>query len=283
MSSVFKGIKKVFKKVVNVVKKIAPVVLAVAAIVYTGGAALGLSSFAGGWGAAAATVSQSLGASGVLGSALTGAITQAGYGALVGGAAAAATGGSVSRGLQRGAAAGAITGGVTGTVSGLRNANAAATAGQSSSQGVTIDGATGQPISGGAKTFPMPEAGAPGAPQAIDAAGEVVTQAPATSGGLLSKGGWLERNQTLAGNVIKGVGTGLLSGSAADSERDLIRERQKLISDNYAGADPGASYRTATPGNGQAPAQRFDRNYYGSWEYRYVPESGRIEKVPTEG
>jgi hypothetical protein len=114
MSGVAKAVGKVFKAVVKVVRKVAPVVLAAAAIYFTAGAALGVSGAAGGWGAAAASMTSSMGATGTLGSVLTGAITQAGYGAAMGGVTSLLTGQDPMKGMQAGALGGAITGGISG-------------------------------------------------------------------------------------------------------------------------------------------------------------------------
>ena len=55
-----------------------------------------------------------------------------------------------------------------------------------------------------------------------------VTGAQAAGGGLLGAGGWLERNQMLAGNVIGGVGQGLMAGmqgKAAAKQEEKARRR----------------------------------------------------------
>lgn len=273
MSSVFKGIKKVFRKIVKVVKKIAPIVLAVGALVFTGGAALGFTSLAGGWGAAATAITTKLGATGLLGSVLTGAVTQAGYGALIGGITAEISGGSFSKGAKAGAAAGAVTGGLLSGYSHLRTPPPAT----GPTVGSTIDAATGQVIEGGAQTFPMPNT-QPATGQALDAAGNVIENAPAAPRGLMSKvGGFIKENPEVSGSIIKGLGTALSAGADADAERDLLRDRYGLVAKNYAGADPGANYRTAAPGTGgQSPTERFDPASYGAWEYIYDPTQGRI-------
>ncbi|KKK82875.1 hypothetical protein LCGC14_2799040, partial [marine sediment metagenome] len=217
MSSIFKGVRKIFKKVFKVVKKVALVAIAVAAIVFTGGAALGLAGvMGGGWAAAAATVGTTIGGSGLLGTVLTGAITQAGTGALIGGAISAATGGSISKGMMRGAAAGAVTGGVMGGVGHVRNASG-------------VEG-YGPITEGGVTTTPLPETAGvnygAGTGQAIDAAGNVI---PPTGGGgrglLRGIGSFIKDNPEISGGIITGIGQGLLSGSEADAEKDLLRER----------------------------------------------------------
>lgn len=292
MSSVVKGIKKAFKKVGKFLKKALPIVLAVGALVFTGGAALGLTSVAwGGAGGIASTIGSAIGGSGVVGSALTGAITQAGYGALAGGVISKASGGSFSQGAKAGAITGAITGGVSHAYGHLKNA----------AQGIQGPGVQAN----GVKTTAMPDAGAPTG-QYLDAAGNPIsteqavaagTNVPGVPGtpppptglsqklaGAFKEGGWVERNQDLVGNVVKGVGGALVAGGEADAEKDLLRERQRLTAANYAGTDPGANYRPAQPGSGGLmPSQRFSANYYGSFEYRYNPETARIERVPVGG
>lgn len=270
MSSVVKGVKKVFKSVVKAVKKVAVPLLAAGALVFTAGAALGVASLAAGWGGAASAIASSVGASGVVGSALTGAITQAGYGALIGGTVSAASGGSFTEGARVGAAAGAITGGATGALRG----------GLMPKAGGTMTDTT----SGHVKTFPY-DPGRPGPGTVIDESGAVgAPQAPGVRGGLISRvGGWAKENPELAGGLIQGVGSALTAGANADAERDLVRERYTQVRQNYAGADPGSAYRSADPARGGLmPSQRFDPSYYGSWEYRYDPNAGRIVRVPVE-
>ena len=114
MSGAVKSVKKVFRKVLKVAKIVVPLALAAAAIYFTVGAAIPIAGTAGGWGAAAGSLSTSLGLSSTLGGVVTGAITQAGYGAVLGGAVAAITGGDVNKGLLTGAIGGAVTGGVLG-------------------------------------------------------------------------------------------------------------------------------------------------------------------------
>ena len=282
MSSVFKGIKKVFKKVVKAVKKIAVPVLAIGALVFTGGAALGLGGImGGGWGAAAQLVTAKLGAGGILGSALTGAITQAGTGALIGGAIAGVTGGSVSDGMKAGAGAGAITGGLMGTMSGMRQASAAAGGG-------TVTTHPYNPEQLGAGEF-IDAAGNPigsGPPPPVSAAVGGATQAAGGSGAggdLLSRAaGWVEKHPTLAGGAIRGLGQGLMAAGAADADKELLQERHRLTSANYAGSDPGAQYRNAAQVNsGPTPTERFDPAQYGAWEYVYDPKQRRIVRQAT--
>lgn len=270
MSGVIRGVKRVFKRVVKVVKKLAPIALAVGALVFTGGAALGLT---GGWGATAASLSSALGATGTAGAALTGAITQAGYGALIGGGLSKASGGSFAEGAKLGAVSGAITGGITGALSAAPGTARVA-------QGAVNAGNQAGSVASQAGTVATQTAG--------QTAGQVAGQTVGKSatGGLLSKAaGWVERNQTLVGNTISGIGKGLLSSSAADAEKDLLNDRYRRIEQNYAGVNPSGNYRGLLPGqNGQSPTERFSPGYYasaGRYEFRYSPQSGRIERVPV--
>ena len=322
MSSVVKGVKKIFKKVVDVVKKVVPIVLAIAAVYFTAGAALGWAGAAGGWSAAAGTISTGLGATAgsTLGGALTGAIYSAGVGAAVGGIGSELTGGSFTEGAQRGAASGAVLGGIMGAANPARygqgtrfNPDAPPTSNVPTELGPGSQGAPppqpGDPnpmglrasgpaeiTSGGVTTTAPPEtvgtAGRGGSWQA-DTGGNAAanlskgggaitpTQAPVdpTAGkGLLGKGGWLERNQELAGGLIKGWGEGMAASGLADAEADAARRR----SENYAGQNYG-DYRSLAPGTGgKPPTERFSPGNYGSWQYAYNPETGRIERVPAD-
>lgn len=269
MSKIVKSVKKVFKKVGKVIKKVAPVALAVGALVFTGGAALGLAPMAGGWAGAASAITAKLGAGGVLGGALTGAITQAGYGALAGGSMAAVTGGDVRKGLLTGAGVGAITGGVTG---GWNAASAArqATAGVPNASGTIEMGDAYNATTGAGVTTPTATGTGSAAPGTT------------SSRGLLSRvtgeGSWLERNQALVGNVVGGIGEGLMTSASADAELDMMRERSNEIRRNYEGVEPGANYRTlSAEGSGVTPSQRFGQRL--RYQFQYNPQSQRIERV----
>lgn len=280
MSKVVKGVKKVFKKVAKVVKKVAPIVLAVGAVVFTGGAALGLAGAAGaGWGAAAAQVASTLGATGTLGSVITGAITQAGYGAVAGGVLAELSGGDFADGMKRGALAGAVSGGVMGGLG--MNTDPLS----SMNKGTAGPAAAGQPGQAGAGGMTASqEAAAGGVKYSLEEglkANTVPTAGGASRvGGLFKSGGWLERNQDLAGNVIKGLGQGLVASSDADALAERDKFRQKMIQQNYEGIDPGRNYIQAAPNPmAQRPGEKYDQRVFTDYEYRYNPEKGRIERV----
>jgi len=297
MSGVAKSVGKVFKKVAKVAKKVAPYALAAAAIYFTAGAALGVAGTAGGWGAAVSSLTSNMGATGMLGNILTGAITQAGYGAALGGLTAGLTGKDIGKGAMMGAAGGAVTGGAMGgfglptdPLAGIGSSSAPAS-GVAGGPGV----ATGGPIN------LNPAAGPTGVALAgPSSAGVNLTPAAtwtgnsvngANGGGLFTQGGWVERNGALLGQAAGGLGQGIigLADSQGDAESGdrraelwLARDQAErdAITANYSGAGAGL----LTPENmaylqGQpqrpTPAQRFDPATYGG-QYVYDPQLGRI-------
>lgn len=251
-----KGIKKVFKKVVKVLKKVVPIILAAAAIYFTAGAVLALPGASIGLGGAVSSITAGLG-NGVVAGVVRGALVSAAHGAAIGGLTSAATGGSFSQGARAGAVTGFVVGGVSGGVNAARAAI---------------------PPGG---TPPILPSATPPAELGVDAINNMIpTGSVATgssAGGLFRSGGWLQRNQDLVGNVISGVGSGLLAGS----EEDYLRERFRLTAANYAGTDPGRNYRDVAPVTSGQPTNRFDPSAYGSFEYQYDPAQGRIIKVPV--
>jgi hypothetical protein len=265
MSKVIKGVKKVFKKVTKVVKKLAPVVLGAAAIYFTAGAALG----AGGWSAVAGNIGSTLG-TGMLSRVVTGALTKAGQGALIGGVVSKASGGSFTQGAKAGAGIGALAGGISGAFTPAAAQPAAA---------IENMGAADEAASMGANF--SHDGGLTATAQQV--AGSGGGSAGSGGGGLLREGGWLERNQGLVGNVVSGLGQGLMAKGEAEGEIDVLREKNRLTGQNYTGVDPGAGFRPVAPGaSGQSPMQRFDPSSYGQFEYQYNPQSGRIEKVAKQ-
>lgn len=288
MSKIVRGIGKVFRKVVKVVKRVAPLVLAAAAVYFTAGAAMGLAGTAGaGWGAAAGTISSTLGATGTLGSVLTGAVTQAGYGAALGGMISKAQGGSFSEGAQSGAAVGAVTGGVGGY---MQAGNAAQSA--QLGQGTPVADGTGgvyqnmSPAADVGNASMMSPADVATQTANTPTAGGLLTKtAPPVNGNALSSlGKWAGENQTLVGTAVSGIGQGLLTKASADGEADAVREKYKQVRANYDGVDPGAGYRSASrPSEGAVtPTERFGPANYGSFEFQFNPKSGRIERVPIQ-
>jgi hypothetical protein len=281
MSKVVKGIKKVFKKVVKVVKKVAPIILAAAAIYFTAGAAMGFLPAGATAGSAAAG---SMGLTGTMGGVVSGAVTQAGYGAVIGGAMSKAGGGSFSEGAPKGALAGAITGGITGGIN-PAGAGVQPTGGVQAPTASGVDpttmSAADEAAAMGMKNF-SPETGVTGGTVTPPPVGGGVTS-PAK--GLLTQGGWLERNQALAGNIIGGLGQGMMAKGAGDAEIDALREKQNLINKNYEGVNPGAGFTPIASGTEQRrrPMERFSPESYSSYEYQYNPQTGRIERVNLGG
>jgi hypothetical protein len=275
MSGVAKAIGKVFKKVANVVKKVAPIALAAGAILFTGGAALGLTA---GFGGAIAGALGSVGISttGALGSILTGAVTQAGYGAAIGGVASMVGGGDFEDGAAIGAIGGAITGGLTGAV-GAMGAPAAASA--PSTTGAMTVSSKGLPAAG------MPMARPAGLMAATSAApATVAAPAVAAPAGLASaapaagKGFWDFVNTPAVASTIAGAAQGALSGMGEgdDSTEQQIawnREQQDRVTSSYD-IDPGAldSGASAVSSVDKARTTSIPRRARARWS----PEAGRI-------
>ena len=294
MSGVVKTVKKVFKKVTNVVKKVAPIALGVGALVFTGGAALGLPALAGGFGGAVSSALGAVGvnATGALGSVLTGAVTQAGYGAAIGGVTSMVSGGDFKDGAKMGAAAGAITGGLTGAFGSATRAVSGA-----------AQGVTGQPtiatknlpsLANGGGPLARPENlvaavdSAPvtysSAPQAVQTAAQTApaytsaptyasapTEAATSIGSGLGK--FLNNDvvvQTLAG-AAKGAISGMGGNEGDDSTAQQIayqREEQQRITDSYDIA-PGTLDRVSAV---DTPRARTPRRSTA----RYDRDQGRI-------
>lgn len=294
MSGVAKGVGKVFKKVTKVVKKVAPIVLGAAAIYFTAGAALG---FAPTLGAAASSLTGSLGLSGTLGSVVTGAVTQAGYGAAIGGLTAAVTGGSISKGMRSGALTGAITGGVTGGLG--FNTDPLSSLNDTQSAASAAAGGPGQLTAPGALSAPQVAASPLGA-----AAAPAAAQAAPASTGLLS---WMNNNQTLVGTAVSGLGQGLMASDDAEAKRATTRDERTAITNNYTlpsstglmtgmGPAGGATTSTTQPRGLLTAQDRFSPNFYASQsgatpavaqtatgvgEYKLNPASGRWEYIPA--
>ena len=256
MSGVVKGIGKVFKKVGKFVRKVAPYALAAAAVVFTAGAAIPAigTGLLGG-----ATLSGTLGAgvtsilgSGSLSTIVTGALTKAAYGAVIGGVTSKLTGGKFSDGLKKGAIGGAILGGLSAGAGELGLFGGPATASTGATPGISqavqpesayapgaVQAQTLAPqglLSSGAMSTPAPGF-------ELGSAASSATSATDTAGGLLSKGGWLERNNDLAGNVITGLGQGLLGSSEGEALAEAERAKANIARENYAGAGGLLAYQ----------------------------------------
>jgi hypothetical protein len=240
MSGVAKFVKKVFKTVGKVFKKIAAPVLAVAGIVFTAGAALGIPILAGGLGGA---VNAGLGALGIntagtVGSTLAGAITHAGYGAALGGVTSAVTGGDFMKGAAMGALGGAVTGGVGGFMKGMAPATATQAA-TMSSRSLPVNGVSPMPRpTGTGVAAPIVEGAASAGPAATGTGfGGIAGKVAGVTGNLLDRPGM--------GNLIAGLGQGLLTGMAQKEEAELYRE--KLEADEEEQERRTASYEGMQP------------------------------------
>lgn len=277
MCNPIKAIKKVFKRVVKAARIIVPLVLAAAAIYFTAGAALGVTGTAGGW------LSSNLGLSGTLGGIVSGAVNQAGYGALLGGGISAVTGGNVGKGLLTGAVAGAVTGGITGAIqapvsaasSGATGATGPGTPATSATPSGTVAQATSAPSN------LVPSQGPTGVP---------VTSSQTT--GLLSGAGkFITDNQTLIGGAIQGLGTGLGGLAEADAHVEAARiaaddraaERAR-IAGNFDVSRSGLLTGTLSDTTRRpTPEQQFDpttviaRAQGRRWQYN--PATGRVELI----
>lgn len=245
MSGILKGIGKVFKKVVKVVKKIALPALAIGAVVLTGGAALGLLPAVG-------KVIGGLGLGATVTSVLTGAVTAAGYGAVIGGV----TGGK--DGFMKGAGIGAISGGLLGAVApgllakipGAMPGGGAAAAAPGS---LAMDAGTAA-IAG------VPAAAAPAVATAAPAAIAVGTTAPVASGSIVK--GLLA--SPILGQVVGGIGQGMAAKAQAE-EKDIDRA---AIAANYniAGGPLGGLLSPyQTPSTGTTAGDSFGQ--MGQWVY----------------
>lgn len=286
MSGIVKGVKKTFKKIVKNPLTLIPVALAAGAMVYTAGAALGVSSMAGGWGGAMSSLASSAGLSGTLGSTITGALTQAGYGAAMGMATSALTGGDAVDGAVMGAAGGAVSGGIMGAagmsydpLKGIGEPDAAASAAAPQAPAAVrppTTAADGQMGGSGSIMSPMPPA----------TSAPAVTPA-ATAPGVFDKGGWLERNGTWAGPVLSGVGKAVAgSESAADAYARARTADRAAIAANYANpgrglfAGGGGAPQPAQP-YGPPPAERFDPATYGPGQWVWDRAAKRYVFVPA--
>lgn len=310
MSGVVSGIGKVFSSVGSTVAKVGKAVVGVGATAFTAGAASSAPPLASG---GLAGFVQKFTGTGVLGNVLTGAVTQAGYGALIG----AVTG--------AGAGKGALIGGITGGLMGGAGLNPDpltkgfgrppdAVSGNGLGAGtertglVKADTPTGVTPTG--KTRPSnlpaspvdpvergpvlePPAGTPGGVDPVvtsstGTAPAAPATAPAKQGGLLS--GLFSGEK--GGQVIAGLGKGLMAGYAAKQqaeqaqrdrdlrarlqreELDYLIEKEQRIRDSYS-VDPSVHHQPASLEGGRpTPAQKFSRT-----RYRYDPSLGQVVPV----
>lgn len=285
MSSVFKGVKKVFKKVASGVGKMLPAVLAVGAIVFTAGAALGLPAMAGGWGGAVSSV---FGSGSTVSNVLSGAVTQAGYGAAIGGVGSALTGGDFSSGAMAGAVTGGVAGGAMGglgmgtdplgnMLGTAQTPTGTVPAGATAPTGATNAGALPPPPTAGT---PSPAA-APLNPATAGAPVTGPTPVPATPSQASSGfGAFLSKNQTLVGNALGGLGSGLLQGMGAKEAAEAEERRARQIRDSYNVSDDALVREwkgdpTARP----EPKDAYAYDDKRGRRYVYNPKTRRVEKT----
>lgn len=105
-------------------------------------------------------------------------------------------------------------------------------------------------------------------------------------GGLFRKVGNFFGQNPIVGNVIEGIGSGLLNLAASrdqlNAQRDLEAQRQEQIRQNYQGTNPGQTFSDVGRRPGLSPVDRFSPDYYGRLRYRYDPRSRTIVEE-TEG
>ena len=223
MSGLMKSVKKVFKKVTKAVGKIMPIALAAAAIYFTAAGAIAGTGM-GGWSATVNSAIKSMGATGILADTLAGAVTQAGYGAIIGGVGGAMTGQGAMKGAQYGALAGTVTGGLTGAItnpisgpmSSTASAPSALKVGPSTGGAVTPAAGGVAPVAGVAPPTSWMNTRVAGGlvSGGLQGVGAFLTgpdeDARAEAAGITAKGR-LEEQQQLAGNYVSPEGKGLLT------------------------------------------------------------------------
>lgn len=243
MSGLAKKVKKVFKRVADVARVVAPVALTAAAVYFTAGAGAPLL---GG-------VQQALG-----GGVLSSVVTNAAVGAGVGGLGAALTGGNVAQGALLGAGTGGLVGGLMGPVA---PAQPAAT-GQPRD---LLAGSSGQDQLGGGTIFG-------GNGSSAQAGGGLLRSSAAPAGsGQLGAGNFLADSRLLSGNLILGLGQGLLQDDPAEGALKLQRAQRKTIQGNYGqGLTPGYT----VVADADAPGARDPGLLGATWEFDR--QQGRI-------
>lgn len=264
MSGLIKSIGKAFKKIAKVVKKVALPALAIGAVILTGGAAIG----------ALPALSASIGSLG-LSSGLSAALVTAAKGATMGFITSAATGGNPIKGATTGFVTGGLLGAANAALKPATAALGAASSGASTAAGAATDAAVSLPGTGA--TISLPNVAAQGASQVASAAVPAATTAATTAttaggGGLLS---FLNQNPILAGQVLQGVGGGLMAKAQAGEERKLLKQ----IGANYDGF-AGVGGSTGDPSLPQG-SQLYSPMSYGIGKVQFDPKTGRI--VPVAG
>tara|TARA_B100002003_G_scaffold213404_2_gene211059 strand:+ start:1 stop:876 length:876 start_codon:yes stop_codon:yes gene_type:complete len=284
----FDSIGKFFKRVTSsTVGKIIGGALLVGAAVFTGGAALGLAPLAGGWAGAAGSLAGSLGLTGTIGSAITGALTHAGYGTLIGGGLSAITGGDVLEGAATGALGGAVTGGITGGLSGTTGGlgsgltETAETAASHAASSVGTSGST-VPVSDIA-SHAAASAGEGGLsaglsskiPESIMYGTEGAALTTGSTGGLGSRLAEAATSPEVLGRVIGGLGQGAMGYFGDQAEADMLREDQQRLTASYDGVFDGSGYSFGAPRRAKRPRRRFE-GAGGGGRYEYKPGQGVV-------
>lgn len=259
-SSIGAGLKKTFKSISKNPLKAIPLAFAAAAIVFTAGSAVGALPS---WGSAMASATSSFGLSPTMTSVLTGALTNAGYGAAIGGGLSLVTGGDASTGATIGGAIGAVTGGLSATApaTGI-NTGTGTPSGPLNTSGTSPTG-----VMGGTSvvTNPVLAAGAaPAAAPLID---------PST--------------QTIVGGLASGLGQGLLSGQSAKDEAEALakrdREQHAWVQGNYQmGGGLLSPGDVPAEGVNPDPATRFSADFYDDREFAWDPAAGKLVRKPKD-
>jgi hypothetical protein len=254
MSGLLKGIGKVFKKVAKVVKKVLPYALVIGAIVLTGGAAIGALPAVG-------TMIGGLGLSAGVTSALTSAVTMAGWGGLAG----LVTGGK--KGMLMGGAMGALSGGLLGAVGGLGGAVAPSA------------------VAGGPGAMPFDLLAQGGGTAAAGAA----TSGPgiAGGGGLMSTlfGGQGGISGGLLGNVLGGLGGGMGAAGEVKAQKEMMRDKWQHTAENYDldGSPLGSGLLSPFKiGYSDIPAPQLDP-YESPSGWVYDPAQGKVVRKSPGG
>lgn len=264
MSGLASGIGKAFSALGNAATRVASSVLGVGAATTTAGIATGAGSMAsGGFGGFLSRLT----GGGVMGNIVSGAIRQAGYGAVLGGITGMVTGQGFGKGALMGAAGGALTGGL---MAGLRPQPTGT---------LQADTPTGLAPSGRSMTSPDPSIPT-GGPYMMTQSGQAASAAArtATASSTVpqsSGGGFLNFiNSETGGGLLAGLGKGasdyFTMKSKIDAEKDMqerelgyLRDKDQRIQDSYSVSDNAF----ATP-----PGTKRMR-------YDYDPAQGKIVMV----
>lgn len=243
MSGVASAIGKIFSTVGSAAARVSSSVAGIGATVFTAGAAGGAGAMASG---GLNGIIQNVAGNGVIANVLSGAVRQAGYGAVMGAVGSATSGGNPLKGALAGGLGGAALGGLSGFAgTGAGSSIASATNG-------------GPRFGRGVVTAETPTGLAPSG-----RGGRAPTASVAGGGGIL--------NNPLTGQIVTGLGKGLSQGLQARAlgkeqqrQRDFTAAQQQKISDSfsvdpsaYRPQDGGVSANSAPPGPA-ATRYRYD-------------------------